>query len=319
MKLLFLIGALMILSISAFVGETQLDFHKILDKNAMEYLLFWDLRLPRVVVAFTSGAILALGGLVFQAIFRNALTTPFTLGVSSGATLATAFGIIFLPASLVAFSSVFSFFGAFSTVLLLFLFARTLNAMQTNSLLLIGIALSFFYSAALMVLYYISDLQQSYSIIRFTMGSLNVVGFESVYAVIAAALILLGVTLKYRHELRLILTSYDNAFLKGIEIKKINLILLFFVSLSVGVSVSVVGPIGFVGLVIPHVIKLIYKQSSDKLILPVFFYGGVFLVLCDLIARNLGTVSEVPIGVVTSFIGGPFFIYLILKRRKNHG
>lgn len=319
MKLLVLLGSLIILSLSPFMGETSLDVQKIFDEDAMEYLLFWDLRLPRVAVAFASGGILALGGLLFQAVFRNALTTPFTLGVSSGATLFTAFGIIFLPVSLIAFSPLFSFFGAFSTVLLLFIFARTLNAMQTNSLLLIGIALSFFYSAALMVLFYISSLQESYSILRFTMGSLNVVGFSNVYPVMAAALVLFGVAMKYRHELRLILTSYDNAFLKGIEIKKINLILLFFVSLSVGVSVSVVGPIGFVGLVIPHVIKLIYKQSSDKLILSVFFYGGVFLVLCDLIARNLGTVSEVPIGVVTSFVGGPFFIYLILKRRTNNG
>ncbi|OYZ64586.1 MAG: iron ABC transporter permease, partial [Sulfuricurvum sp. 24-42-5] len=143
MKLTILIGALILLSVSAFMGETQLDIQKILDPDAIEYLLFWDLRAPRVVVAFSSGAILALGGLVFQAVFRNSLTTPFTLGVSSGATLATAFGIIFLPASLVAFSSIFSFFGAFSTVLLLFLFARVLNTMQTGSLLLIGIALSF--------------------------------------------------------------------------------------------------------------------------------------------------------------------------------
>jgi iron complex transport system permease protein len=87
----------------------------------------------------------------------------------------------------------------------------------------------------------------------------------------------------------------------------------------VGVCVSVVGPIGFVGLVIPHIIKMIYKKSSDKLIVPVFFYGGVFLVLCDLISRNLGTVSEIPIGVVTAFIGGPFFIYIILKRKKTNG
>jgi len=319
MKLIIFLTALAILALSPFMGETPLDIQKIFDPEAMEYLLFWDLRFPRVAVAFVSGAILALGGMVFQAVFRNALTTPFTLGVSSGATLATAIGIIFLPASLIAFSPLFSFLGAFSTVLLLFIFARTLNAMETNSLLLIGIALSFFYSAALMVLFYISSLQESYSILRFTMGSLNVVGFTNVYPVMGAALVLLGVVLGYRHELRLILTSYDNAFLKGIEIKKINLILLFFVSLSVGVSVSVVGPIGFVGLVIPHVIRLIYKQSSDKLILPIFFYGGVFLVLCDLIARNLGTVSEVPIGVVTSFVGGPFFIYLILKRRTNNG
>jgi iron complex transport system permease protein len=319
MKLFIFLLSLIILAVAPFLGETPLEIGKIVDANAMEHLLFWDLRLPRVLVAFFSGAILALGGMIFQAVFRNSLTTPFTLGVSSGATLATAIGIVFLSPSLIALSSLFSFAGAFSTILLLFLFARTLRAEQTNSLLLIGIALSFFYSAALMVVYYLSDLEQSHSIIRFTMGSLNIVGLDKFYPVIAAALILLGVVTRYKKELKLILTSYENAFLKGIEIKKINLILLLVVSLSVGVSVSVVGPIGFIGLVIPHIIRLIYKQSSDKLILPVFYYGGVFLVLCDLIGRNLGAVSEVPIGVVTSFIGGPFFIYIILKRKRSNG
>lgn len=319
MKLLIFLISLIVLSIAPFVGETPLDMGKLFDPNAMEYLLFWDLRVPRVLVAFFSGAILALGGMVFQAVFRNSLTTPFTLGVSSGATLATAIGIVFLPASLAALSYLFSFAGAFLTIALLFLFARTLSATQTNSLLLIGIALSFFYSAALMVVYYLSDLEQSYSIIRFTMGSLNIVGFKSLYPVIGAALLLLVVVVNYKKELRAILTSHENAFLKGIEIKKINLILLLFVSLSVGVCVSVVGPIGFIGLVIPHIIRLVYKKSSEKLIVPVFYYGGIFLVLCDLIGRNLGAVSEVPIGVVTSFIGGPFFIYIILRRKRHHG
>lgn len=319
MKIVLLATSLFIICVSPFLGEMNLEFAKIFDENSSDYLLFWDLRIPRVVAAFFSGAILALGGLVFQAVFRNSLTTPFTLGVSSGATLGTAIAIVFLPASFFVYTSVFSFFGAFGTILLLFVFAKTLQGTQTNSLLLIGIALSFFYSACLMVLFYLSDLQQSYSIIRFTMGSLNVVGIGEVSFVVIASLVLLFVVKMYQKELKLILTSYDNAFLKGIEIKKINLILLFFVSLGVGISVSVVGPIGFVGLVIPHIIRLVYKKSSDKLILPTFFYGGVFLVLCDLISRNLGTVSEVPIGVITSFVGGPFFIYIILKRKKTNG
>ncbi|NWF65972.1 MAG: iron ABC transporter permease [Campylobacterales bacterium] len=311
----FIISFLIIL-ISPFIGEIDLDIKNIFDKESMEYLLFWDLRVPRVLLAFFSGAILAIGGLLFQAIFKNSLTTPFTLGVSSGATLFTAFAIVFLPATMLSYSHFFSFLGAFSTILTLFIFLKKLHSTQTNSLLLIGVALSFFYSAILMILYYISDLQQSYSIIRFTMGSLNIVGFESIYFVMISSFILLFVVLFYKQELKLLLTSYDNAFLKGIEIKKINLIFLFFVSLSVGVCVSVTGPIGFVGLVIPHIIKTILKKSSEKLIIPVFYYGGFFLVICDLISRNLPTTSEVPIGVVTSFIGGPFFIYIILNRKK---
>lgn len=318
-KFFMLILSFCILAISPFVGETSLQISKIFDPDASDYMLFWDLRVPRVVTAFFGGAILSLGGLVFQAVFRNALTTPFTLGVSSGATLATAIAIVFLPPSLFAFSYFFSFLGALFTVLFLFVFAKALRTTQTNSLLLIGIALSFFYSAALMVVYYLSDLVQSYSILRFTMGSLNVVGFSSFYPMMTASVLLLLVVLRYKRELKLLLTSYDNAFLKGVEIKKLNLILLTFVSISVGVCVSVIGPVGFIGLVIPHIVRLIYKQSSDKLILPVFFYGGVFLALCDLVARNLGATSEVPIGVVTSFIGGPFFIYIILRRRRSYG
>lgn len=317
MRYFIFFAALLILALAPFFGQIDLDIKQIFDTQSADHLLFWDLRLPRVVTAFFSGAILALGGLIFQSIFRNPLTTPFTLGVASGATLGTAAAIIFLPSSLFMLTYFFSFFGAAVTIAILFTLSRKLKGTQTNSLLLIGIALSFFYSAVLMVLYYISDFEQSYSIMRFTMGSLNIVGFENAYVITAAALVLVFAISRYKDELKLILTSYENAFLKGIEIKKVNLILLLLVSLAVGICVSIVGPIGFIGLIIPHMIKTILKQSSEKLILPVFFYGGVFLVFCDLIARNLGTVSEVPIGVVTSFLGGPFFIYIIIKRRKN--
>ena len=317
MRYFIAILSFLVLICAPFFGQIDLDINQIFNTGSSHSMLFWDLRFPRVITAFFSGAILALGGLIFQSIFRNPLTTPFTLGVASGATLGTAAAIIFLPASLYMLSYFFSFFGAAITIAILFLLSSKLKGTQTNSLLLIGIALSFFYSAALMVLYYISDFEQSYSIMRFTMGSLNVVGFENAYVIGVTALLLLFAISGYKSELKLILTSYENAFLKGIEIKRVNLILLLFVSLAVGICVSIVGPIGFVGLIIPHMIKAMIKKSSEKLILPVFFYGGVFLVFCDLIARNLGTVSEVPIGVVTSFLGGPFFIYIIIKRRRG--
>jgi iron complex transport system permease protein len=105
----------------------------------------------------------------------------------------------------------------------------------------------------------------------------------------------------------------DNAFLKGVEVKKINTILLLVVSIATGICVSIIGPIGFVGLVTPHIIRTLYKKSADRLIVPIFFYSGIFLVLSDFISRNLGTNTDIPIGIITSFIGGPFFIYLIVK------
>ncbi|MFA5215148.1 FecCD family ABC transporter permease [Sulfuricurvum sp.] len=317
MKRFSLLLSVAILIASPFFGQIALNLQDILHPDSSSHMLFWELRIPRVLIAFFSGAILSLAGLVFQSLFRNPLTTPFTLGVASGATLGTAIAIVFLS-EMVFWQYALSFAGALLTVLILFLISRSLKSTQTHSLLLVGIALSFFYSAALMVLFFLSDFQQSYSIVRFTMGSLSIIGFDPLYPVSAASILLLGSIRYYRAELKILLASLDFAFLKGIDVNRVTMMLLLITSLAVAVCVSVVGPIGFVGLIVPHIIKTIYRQSSDKLILPTFFYGGVFLVLCDLISRNIGASSDIPIGVITSFLGGPFFIYLIIRRNRGN-
>ncbi len=316
MKQFSLFISLIVLFCAPFFGQIALNFSDIFDTTSSSHMLLWEIRLPRVLIAFFGGAVLSLAGLVFQSVFRNALTTPFTLGVASGATLGTAIGIVFFG-GIILWQYIFSFAGALLTVLILFLISKALKATQTNSLLLVGIALSFFYSAALMVLFYLSDFQQSYSIIHFTMGSLSVIGLDYVYPITFISLLLLSVILFHRSELKLLLTSLDFAFLKGIDVNKTIMTFLLITSLAVAVCVSIVGPIGFVGLIVPHIIKTVYQRSSDTLIIPTFFYGGVFLVFCDMITRNLGTVSDIPIGVVTSFLGGPFFIYLILRKNKQ--
>jgi len=313
MKISIFIFSIIILLISPFYGQIDISINNILNPNTMDNKIFFDIRLPRVLLAFFIGAILALAGLIFQSVFKNPMATPFTLGVASGATLFTALAIILGFSS---FVSIFAFIGAMITIVVLFLISRTFDFTQTSSLLLVGIALSFFYSASLMVLYYISSLQQSYEIMRFTMGSLDIVGFSNIYIVFTSAMFLLIVVLVNKNALQLLLTSYEFALLKGLNVKKVNYTLLFVVSISVAIAVSIVGPIGFVGLIIPHIIKTIYKKSAHMLILPIFYYGGVFLVFCDLVARNLQTQSDVPIGVITSFLGAPFFIYLIIKKKK---
>lgn len=313
MKYLSIILSLLLLLIAPFFGQIDIDMSKINDAASIEHKLFWDLRLPRVIVAFFTGALLGLSGLLFQSLFRNPMSTPFTLGVASGATLGTAFAIVF---GFVSFMAVFGFVGAILTIVILFSITSRLRAFETSTLLLVGIALSFFYSAALMILFYLSDETQSYEIVRFTMGSLDVVGITHALPLIAAAVVLLSISLRYKKEIRLLLTSYENAFLKGIEVKKINTVLLITVSIAIGVAVSVTGPIGFVGLIVPHILKTIYKKSADRLLVPTFFYAGIFLVLCDLVSRNLGTTSDIPIGVITAFLGGPFFIYLLVWRRR---
>ncbi len=313
MKKIILLSSFLLLAVAPFFGQIPLTFSSILQNNSMEHQIFFDIRLPRILLAFFIGGILALGGLIFQTVFRNPMSTPFTLGIASGATLFTAIAIVL---GFSALTPLFSFIGAMFTVFILFGVTGKFKFYDSNSLLLVGIALSFFYAAALMVMFYISSMQESYEIMRFTMGSLDIVGFKNIYILTFVTIFFLAVINYYSYEIRLLLTSYEFAYLKGVNVKKINYILLFTVSLAVGVAVSFTGPIGFVGLIIPHILKVIYKQSADKLIVPIFFYGGVFLVLCDLVSRNIGTVTDIPIGVVTSFLGAPFFIYLIIYKRR---
>lgn len=306
-----------ILILAAFIGEISIILNEIFDPSTISFKVFWDLRIPRVLLAFFIGGVLSLSGLVFQIIFKNQLITPYTLGIASGTTLFTALSILFFPLTSLFYSGII---GSLSTILVLYFISKYLNksniSVSTNSILLVGIALSYFYSSALMLVFYMSNLQENYSIMRFTLGSLNTVGFQDVLISFLVSTILFFTIKKNKYNLKLLLISNDTAFLKGLNVNKINLFLLIIVSSCVGVSISIVGPIGFVGLVVPHIIKLAYKQSADKLIFPVFFFGGVFLVFSDLISRSLNTVSSLPIGVVTAFIGAPFFIYLLIKRNR---
>lgn len=313
-KIIYLLCLLGIV-IAPFIGDFVINYANINDNTSQDYMVFWDLRVPRVMLAFFSGAILSLSGLIFQTIFKNALITPYTLGVASGSTLFTALFIIFFPSYIYVFGG---FFGAFLTILLLFLIANRINQnailAQTNSFLLVGIALSFFYSACLMLVFTVSNFEENYSIVRYTLGSLDIVGFSYVFPVGFASLVLLYTVYQFKKEITLMLTSNENAFLKGIQVKRVNFILLVVVSFCIGICISFTGPIGFIGLVVPHIIKIVYKQSAYKLFWPVFFFGGFFLVVCDFISRNLISSSTLPIGVVTAFIGAPFFIYLIVRR-----
>ena len=318
MKIFLYIFSFIIVCIAPFLGEIPISLKDILEPSSTTYTIFWDLRVSRVVLAFFVGGILALGGLIFQIIFKNELITPYTLGIASGTTLFTAISIVFFPALYLSISSVF---GSIITILILYYISKQINkssiAVSTNSILLIGIALSYFYSSALMLVFYMSNLQENYSIVRFTLGSLDTVGFTSGIVVIIVSFIFYAVVHINKEKIKLLLICNDTAFLKGLNVHKINILLLVVVSLSVGICISFVGPIGFIGLVIPHIIKLIYKKSADKLFFPVFFFGGIFLVFSDLLARNLNTDSALPIGVVTAFIGAPFFVYLLVRRSKK--
>lgn len=318
MKIALYILSINILIIAPFLGEISININEIFETSSMTNKVFWDLRVSRVLLAFFVGGILALGGLIFQIIFKNALITPYTLGIASGTTLFTAISIVFFPTIFLPLSSAF---GSLLTIIILYFISQKLNSKalvaSTNSILLVGIALSYFYSSALMLVFHLSNLQQNFSIVRFTLGSLDTVGFSSVWVLFFISLIIYFVIYSNKSNIKLLLISNDTAFLKGLNVNRLNLMLIVVVSLCVGVCIGFVGPIGFIGLVIPHMIKLIYKKSADRLIWPVFYFGGVFLVVADLISRNINTASTLPIGVVTAFIGAPFFVYLLLRKSKK--
>lgn len=318
MKAFLYVLGLIIIFISPFLGETQINIKDIFEFSNSSNMVFWDLRVARVILAFFVGGILALSGLIFQIIFKNELITPYTLGIASGTTLFTAIGIILLPTIYIFISSIL---GSLFTILVLYIISKIINktsiGSSTNSILLIGIALSYFYASALMLVFYMSSLQENYSIVRFTLGSLDTVGFSNSFVIFFVSIVFYVMIYLYKNKIKLLLTSNDMAFLKGLNVDKTNLTLLVVVSLCVGITISFTGPIGFIGLVIPHIVKIIYKKSAEKLFFPTFFFGGVFLVFSDLISRNLNTDSTLPIGVVTAFIGAPFFIYLLIKRDKR--
>ncbi len=315
LTLALLLSALMI---APFIGVATLNISDIFTSDTLSHQIFFELRLPRILMAFMAGATLALAGLLFQSLFRNVLMTPYTLGVSSGAILGAGIGIklgigtLFFGVAAITF---FGFLGALITVLLLLWLSRYLSHDRSNSFLLLGIALSFFYTSALMIIYYLSSVIESHMLLRFTMGSLSTIGYTHPLIVTATTLLLLAVLHVKRYELHLLALCEEQARLKGINSERLRLHLLIIASISIGVLVSLTGPIGFIGLVVPHIVRTLYRRNITQLIIPTFFMGGLFLVACDAVARMLSFGSEIPIGIITSLIGGPFFIYLIITKR----
>lgn len=304
--------------LSPFVGAVELEIGKIFDFSTLASSIFFELRVPRVLFAFFAGVILALSGLLFQTLFRNALMTPYTLGISSGAVLGAGVAIkLGLGSLFFGLSAIhlFGFFGALFSVFLLLYLSKFLKNAHHESLLLLGIALSLFYTSSLMIIFYLGSAIQNDMLIRFTMGSLSVIGWQNPIIVGFIAAVLLSAVYMYRFELQLLGISDESAKLKGLDTKKTTRVLLVVSSFAIGTLVSISGPIGFVGLITPHIVAKLHPCTVNRRIMKTALFGGLFLVFCDTITRALSTQSELPIGIITALIGGPFFIYLIMRKK----
>ena len=288
--------------------------------DEIEWRIFRDIRLPRTFTAFLAGTSLALSGMALQAMFRNPLATPFTLGVSSGASFGAAvymiigakIGIGFFVLG-VSGQSVFAFFGSALAILIVYGLTKAKRGFSTATMLLAGVAVSFFFASLILFIQYISDFTQTFRIMRWLMGGFDVAGFRTVFQVLPFALGGSAIVFFLTRELNLLTTGDEIAASRGVQVRAVKKMLFFATSLMVGGVVAVCGPIGFVGMMVPHISRLIIGPDHRYLAPATLLFGGMFLTLCDTLSRTLIAPAEIPVGVITALLGGPFFIWLLIS------
>jgi len=314
MKLKFTI--LILLAVGSLLLFPMIGSTDVLNGQAgMEILM--KLRIPRVLTAFLAGVALATSGLVFQALFRNPLSTPFTLGVSGGAALGAALWMRFGPAVLlagIAGTSLAGFGGALAAVALVYGLARTKGGFATDTLLLAGVAVNFFFSSLILLIQYFSDAGETFRMIRWLMGGFSVIGFSTPVNLSLFVLAGLAICALLTREMNLLLTGDELAGARGLNVNRTRKLLFFSASLMTGAAVAFCGPVGFVGLMVPHICRQLFGANHRVLLPAVILFGGTFMVFCDGIARTLLAPVEMPAGLITALLGGPFFIWLLLRK-----
>lgn len=308
---------------SLFVGNYKINFlngiNIILGKgdfNSIEYKIFWQLRLPRILMALIIGMLLGSSGAVTQTLFRNPMADPYIIGISASGTFGAVIAYMLgLSESYYGiFASVFSFVTSFIIFKLSNSKKGTLNL---STLLIVGIAISAFLRALISLSMYLIG-EDSFRVIVWTMGYLGGGDWRKILILSIPLALALFYFYFNRYKLDIILLSDEEAHSLGIDIKKFKYQVLIVSTFMVGFSVAFSGMIGFVGLIIPHIVRMIFGSSNIKLIPLSMFYGGVFLLLCDTLSRGISTTMEVPIGIITAIFGAPFFIYLAFKNKRGN-
>lgn len=281
--------------------------------------VFWRLRLPRAAASFLAGAGLAVCGMIFQALFRNPLATPFTLGVSSGASFGAAL-YFSLGASLPVLGGLgglgAALAGSFLSMFLVYSLTRAKGGFSTPVMLLAGVIINFFFSSLVLFMQYLGNAHNSLRIMHWLMGSLSGLDparlADLAFAVIGGALFVRTLT----SELDLLMSGEELAASRGLRVKRTKTQLFAVASIVVAAVVSLTGPIGFVGMMVPHLCRL-FLGWTHRLLLPAsFFLGGAFLTVCDFLSRTLLAPAEMPVGIITALIGGPFFLWALFRANR---
>ena len=291
-------------------------FTKVSEGNMSEKIIM-NIRAPRVLMALFTGAGLAISGVTFQGLFKNPMGDPFVLGVSSGAALGATIGLIFnLEKNNYILITLLAFGGAVVTLMLVYNVARVGNKIPIEILLLSGIAISFLCNS-LISLIMILKKEAMDKIIYWTLGSLNTSSYKQVLLIVP--IVVLGSLFIYRRykDLNILSIGEEDAYSLGVEVEKVKKELIIISSLIVAALVSVTGIIGFVGLIIPHIARMIVGSNHRELIPFSFILGALFLAVCDTISRVIIAPGELPVGAVTALLGAPYFIYLLWKKKRG--
>jgi len=285
------------------------------EPDSMLYTIIWQIRFPRVLLAALVGAALSLGGLVFQALLRNPLAEPYILGISGGSAIGAIIGIL---AGLSRFPGVTltAFTGSIATLLLILAMSSGQTILKKDALLLSGVMVNAFCAAVIMFLVSITQDSRLHNIIFWLMGDLSLGDMKHVGILAATLLPCFFLVFWLSNPMNLLLMGKEMAQTLGVNIKAVTFTLLVATSFMVSATVSYCGLVGFVGLVMPHMLRLVFGPDHRVLVPACIFGGGTYMIFCDLVARTFSKQGEMPVGVITAMIGAPLFIYL-LKRSSR--
>lgn len=307
-------------------GSAMLSLSDIWDGSDLSQRIVYELRLPRVLLVMLSGGLLAISGAVVQALFRNPLADPGLIGVSGGAALAAvAWQVV---ASAVLGASVWwvsagmpvaAFAGGMLVTFFVIRIARNTSGISALTLLLTGIAVNAIAAAGIAGLKYLSDSMTLRQVTFWLMGNVQGASWWAVVLLLLISVVFVPVLIRHAVRLNLLLLGEQHAFLLGVDVEKTQRRLVLITALMVGAVVSMVGLIGFVGLVVPHLVRLI-NGPDNRFLLPMsFLLGAILLLLADLVARIIAAPAELPIGLITALIGGPVFLFMITYQQRERG
>lgn len=308
---LFLLVVLFTLSV--LLGPVRVPLAEIFSDR---YLDIIKLRFLRAILAILAGAGLSLSGVILQGIMRNPLAEPYVLGVSSGAGLGAVIALMFFP-MLYAVNGL-AFLGGIVTIILVYNLAKINNKIYTENMVISGVLINALFSSILMFIISNSPSTKLHSVMWWLMGNLQI--YKIAPLLVSGAIIVAGITITlfFSKELNALSLGDEEALHLGVNVDRVKKILLIVAALLASAIVSMCGIIGFIGLMIPHLTRKLIGPDIRKLLIGSVLSGACFLLLCDIVSRCAMAPREIPIGVITSFVGVPFFIYILRKHRKAY-